>query len=124
MLFILYIADRMWPQTTISLPVLTMTLLLLVVISSLNYSHTLAQELDNSNLSEIRIVDPNPILVDNKSGNLLNNMSLVTMINETRAGTIADGISKLLLVVNYESPIKFSILDDENGQLSGTLSTL
>ncbi len=110
--------------TTTSLSLLTLTMLLLGAILSLNYNQTLAQELDSSILSKIRIVDPKPTLIDNKTGSLINDISSVADITKTRTGTIADGISKLLLVVNYENPIKFSLLEDEDGQSSGTLSTL
>ena len=106
MLITLYFVDRMRVQTPTSLSVLTIIILLLAVISSSNYNHVLAQELDKANLSEIRIVDPNPTLIDNKSGSLINDISWAANINETRTGTIADGVSKLLLVVNYENPVK------------------
>ncbi len=125
MLMTLYFIDRMRIQTTTaSLSLLTITILFLGVILSLNYNHALAQELDSSNLSKIRIVDPNPTLIDNKTGSLINDISLAANINETRTGTIADGVSKLLLVVNHEDPVKFSILEDESDQSSGTLSSL
>ena len=121
----LYFIDRIHvPIITTSLSLLTITILLLGVILSLNYNQSLAQELDSSNLSKIRVVDPNPTLIDNKTGSLINDTSLAANTTETSTGTIADGVSKLLLVVNYENPVKFTIVDDENGQLSGLLSTL
>ena len=109
---------------TVNLSLLTITILLLGVMLSLNYSHALAQKLDSSNLSKIRIVDPNPTLIDNKTGSLINDTSLAANITEIRTGTIADGVSKLLLVVNYEDSVKFIIVNDEDDQSSGTLSTL
>ena len=46
------------------------------------------------------IVDPNPKLIDNKSGSLINDINLASTDHDKRNGTIADGVSKLLLIIS------------------------
>ena len=71
------------------------------------------------------IVDPNPSLI-NQHGNINDNISLITSIKTCRNGTIADdGVSKLILVVDSNNPLQFSINDTKPDDLTnGTLSCL
>lgn len=110
------------------LPKTFLSFLILVVFSSLisiyfNFNPALAHDNINHSLSGLQIIDPNPKLIDNKSGNLINNITLAYNIHANKAGTIADGISKLLLVTSYKNPINFSIADDTNLS-KGTLSCI
>jgi ABC-type lipoprotein release transport system permease subunit len=43
------------------------------------------------------LLDPNPSLIDN-SGNLKNNVTQAANIKDIRNGTVADGVSKLLIL--------------------------
>jgi hypothetical protein len=54
------------------------------------------------------VADPNPDLID-KDGNLKNDVSLAAGINKSRIGTIADGVSKLILLVYSNNRLQFSI---------------
>jgi hypothetical protein len=56
------------------------------------------------------ILDPNPSLIDD-DGNLINDISKVAGITTYRNGTIADGVSKLILLVYSHNPLQFSIND-------------
>jgi pimeloyl-ACP methyl ester carboxylesterase len=70
------------------------------------------------------LLDPNPSLVD-KDGKLINNINLAASLTTYRNGTIADGISKLILIVDSKNPLKFSINDTKPDNLTnGTLSSL
>jgi hypothetical protein len=51
------------------------------------------------------LLDPNPSLVD-KDGKLINNINLAASLTKYRNGTIADGISKLILIVDSINPLK------------------
>jgi pimeloyl-ACP methyl ester carboxylesterase len=69
------------------------------------------------------VLDPNPSLIDG-NGNLNNNISLAASITTDRIGTIADGISKLILVFKDNKALYFSIegrnsTDITDGRLSG-----
>jgi hypothetical protein len=44
------------------------------------------------------LLDPNPSLID-IDGNLINNINLAASLTTYRNGTIADGVSKLILIV-------------------------
>jgi pimeloyl-ACP methyl ester carboxylesterase len=70
------------------------------------------------------IVDPNSNLIDKKSDNLINNVTLVSNINSIRNGTIADGVSKLLLISIYNNPINISIANNDANFSKGTLRSL
>lgn len=59
-------------------------------------------------ISNPRIVDPNPNLI-NIDGTLKNNVSLAAKNNTERLGTVADGISKLLIVMDSNNTLQFSI---------------
>src|SRR5918999_4074801 len=54
------------------------------------------------------ILDPNPSLIDD-DGNLINDISKAADITTYRNGTIADGVSKLLLVIDSNNTLQFSI---------------
>jgi pimeloyl-ACP methyl ester carboxylesterase len=70
------------------------------------------------------IVDPNPSLI-NQHGNINDNISLIASIKACRNGTIADGVSKLILVVDSNNPLQFSINGTKPDDLTnGTLSCL
>ena len=71
-----------------------------------------------------RIVDPNPDLI-NKDITLQNNASLAASIDTERLGTVADGISKLLIVMDSNNTLQFSINGTNDNNLTyGVLSPL
>jgi pimeloyl-ACP methyl ester carboxylesterase len=63
------------------------------------------------------LLDPNPSLID-KDGKLINNINLAANLTTHRNGTIVDGISKLVLMVESKNSLQFSINDTTNGTLS------
>jgi pimeloyl-ACP methyl ester carboxylesterase len=70
------------------------------------------------------LLDPNPSLID-KDGKLINNINLAANLTSCRNGTIADGVSKLILIVESKSSLQFSINDTKPDNLTnGTLSSL
>ena len=70
------------------------------------------------------LLDPNPYLID-IDGNLINNINLAANLTTYRNGTIADGISKLILIVESKSSLQFSINDTKHDDITnGTLSFL
>ena len=83
-------------------------------------SHT-----DTSSISEpsYSLLDPNPSLID-KDGKLINNIKLAASLTTYRNGTIADGVSKLILIVESKYSLQFSIDDTKDNNLKGTLSSL
>ena len=67
------------------------------------------------------MLDPNPSLID-KDGTLINNIDLAASLTTNRNGTIADGVSKLILVVSSKNQLQFSINDTKPDNLAnGTL---
>jgi len=56
------------------------------------------------------LLDPNPYLID-IDGKLINNIDLAANLTTYRNGTIADGISKLVLIVKSENSLQFSVND-------------
>ena len=70
------------------------------------------------------LLDPNPSLID-EDGKLINNINLAASLTTYHNGTIADGISKLILIVESKSSLQFSINDTKPDDLTnGTLSSL
>jgi pimeloyl-ACP methyl ester carboxylesterase len=70
------------------------------------------------------ILDPNPSLIDD-DGNLINDISKAVDITSYRNGTIADGVSKLILVVDSNKELQFSINETKPDDLiNGILSCL
>ena len=70
------------------------------------------------------LLDPNPSLID-KDGTLINNIDLAASLTTNRNGTIADGVSKLILVVSSKNQLQFSINDTKPDDLAnGTLRSL
>ena len=70
------------------------------------------------------ILDPNPSLIDD-DGNLINDISKAVDITSYRSGTIADGVSKLILVVDSNKELEFSINKTKPDDLiNGILSCL
>ncbi|MDQ3971445.1 MAG: hypothetical protein M3227_07130 [Thermoproteota archaeon] len=70
------------------------------------------------------ILDPNHSLID-EYVNLNDNISLAASLTTYCNGTIADGVSKLILLINSNNPLQFSINDTERDNLTnGTLSCL
>jgi pimeloyl-ACP methyl ester carboxylesterase len=63
------------------------------------------------------LLDPIPSLID-IDGNLINNINLAAGLTTYRNGTIADGVSKLILIVESKNLLQFSINDTTNGTLS------
>jgi pimeloyl-ACP methyl ester carboxylesterase len=70
------------------------------------------------------ILDPNPSLIDD-DGNLINDISKAVGITSYRNGTIADGVSKLIIVVDSNKELQFSINETKPDDLTnGILSCL
>ena len=69
------------------------------------------------------LLDPKPSLVD-IDGNLINNINLAASLTTYRNGTIADGVSKLILIVESKCLLQFSINGTKHNNLKGTLSSL
>ena len=70
------------------------------------------------------ILDPNPSLIDD-DGNLINDINKAVDITSYRNGTIADGVSKLILVVDSNKELQFSINKTKPDDLiNGILSCL
>jgi pimeloyl-ACP methyl ester carboxylesterase len=70
------------------------------------------------------LIDPNPDLIDT-DGKLINNIDLAANLTTHHNGTIADGISKLILIVESKSSLQFSIKDTSpDNPTNGTLSSL
>ena len=78
------------------------------------------------------LLDPNPKLID-KQGNLIQNVTLASnlipiqngKIVDGRNGTIADGVSKLIIKLVYNNPLRFSIEGKSPNDLrGGTLAPL
>jgi PGAP1-like protein len=70
------------------------------------------------------LIDPNPYLID-IDGKLINNINLAANLTTHRNGTIADGISKLILIVESKNSLQFSINDTRpDNPTNGTLSSL
>jgi pimeloyl-ACP methyl ester carboxylesterase len=86
--------------------------------------NTSAFNSSSSLLNSTIIVDPHPKLIDNKSGILINDINLVSIDQDKRNGTIADGVSKLLLITRYGNPLNFSIVNNDVNFSKGTLSNL
>jgi pimeloyl-ACP methyl ester carboxylesterase len=70
------------------------------------------------------LIDPDPYLID-IDGKLINNIDLAANLTTHHNGTIADGISKLILIVESKSSLQFSIKDTSpDNPTNGTLSSL
>jgi hypothetical protein len=70
------------------------------------------------------LLDPNPSLID-KGGNLKDNVTQAANIKDIGKGTVADGVSKLLILVPHNSKLQFSIKDQKPENLTdGMLSPL
>ncbi len=63
------------------------------------------------------LLDPNPSLID-IDGNLINDINLAASLTTYRNGTIADGVSKLILIVESKNSLQFFVNDTTNGMLS------
>ena len=59
------------------------------------------------------LLDPNPYLID-IDDNLINNINLAAKLATYGNGTIADGISKLILIVESKNSLQFSINDTKH----------
>lgn len=113
---------------------LTLSLQLLLVLSLIYPVLVLGLAGNKSNNNYLILKKPallNPIsysMIDNRTGNLKNSLDFITKIYDRPAqGTIADGVSKLLLVVlNYSKPLESSLkANDTNVKgAGGTLSSL
>ena len=78
----------------------------------------------SSSSSKPPLLDPTPSLID-EDGNLINNINLAASITTQRNGTITDGVSKLILLVDSNNPLKFSINRTNSDDLAnGMLSSL
>jgi pimeloyl-ACP methyl ester carboxylesterase len=106
--------------------------LLFILVTSLLSTASFAAALNNnlmkgSNIAgsshTATLLNPNPQLID-KDGNLIQNFNLSS--NLTRSiGTIADGVSKLIIEVAHKHPLAFSIVGTNPKNLTdGTLLPL
>jgi hypothetical protein len=78
----------------------------------------------SSSKSHYSVLDPNPSLID-KDGNLINNITSAASLPTYRSGTIADGVSKLILVVDSNNTLQFSINGTKADNLTnGAVSSL
>jgi pimeloyl-ACP methyl ester carboxylesterase len=78
----------------------------------------------SSSKSPYSLLDPNPSLID-KDGKLINDINLAASLTTYRNGTIADGVSKVILVVDSTKELQFSINGTKPDDLTnGTLSCL
>ena len=80
----------------------------------------------NDTLIGPRLLDPNFKLL-NEDGDLKNDVSSLLKLDSDhlRNGTIADGVSKLVLILNSNSTLRFSIADTAPDNLTnGTLTSL
>ena len=75
------------------------------------------KKLQNANIDTLStskpscsLLDPNPSLID-KDGKLINNIKLAASLTTYRNGTIADSVSKLILIIDSKSSLQFSIND-------------
>ena len=67
------------------------------------------RKLHNANVGSkpsYSLIDPNPCLID-IDGNLTNNIDLAANLKTYHNGTIADGISKLILIVESKNSLQF-----------------
>jgi pimeloyl-ACP methyl ester carboxylesterase len=70
------------------------------------------------------LLEPNQSLID-KEGKLIRNINLAANLTTYRNGTIADGISKLILLVDSKSSLQFSINNTKpDNPTNGTLNSL
>ena len=70
------------------------------------------------------LLDPNPSLID-ENGNLVNDISKAASLTTYRDGTIADGVSKLILIINSNNTLQFSINGTKAHNLAnGALNSL
>jgi len=77
-----------------------------------------------SSKSRYPLLDPNPSLID-ENGDLVNDINKAASITTCRNGTIADGVSKLILVVDSNKELQFSINGTKPDDLTnGTLRSL
>jgi len=78
----------------------------------------------SSSKSPYSLLDPNPSLID-ENGNLINDINLAASLTTYRNGTITDGVSKLILLIDSNDPLQFSINHTKPDDLSnGMLSSL
>jgi ABC-type lipoprotein release transport system permease subunit len=96
------------------------TLIIVLIVPSVIYgleSNVSSASLNISPLASVSSTNPKPILLYpnpsliDKSGNLKNNITQAANIKDIRNGTVADGISKLLILVPHISKLQFSIKD-------------
>jgi pimeloyl-ACP methyl ester carboxylesterase len=94
---------------------LSLSLVLVLVLCSANtiiaYGLSSISSNVNSNniiISNPKILDPNPGLIDG-NGKLKKDTSLVANTDAVRLGTIADGVSKLLLVIDSDKSLQLSV---------------
>jgi len=112
--------------TPIILSVLLLTLVLALCSDNTKIVYGLVSDSARNNLiiSNPKILDPNPGLIDG-NGKLKNDFSLIANTNSVRPGTIADGLSKLLLVIDSNKTLQFSIDGTTRDNLiNGTLNSL
>jgi len=99
--------------------------LVVSLLSTTSFVAALNTNLKGSNIAasshNATLLNPGPRLID-KKGNLIQNVNLPS--NLTRSiGTIADGVSKLIIEVAYKNPLTFSIVGMNPNNLSdGILS--
>jgi pimeloyl-ACP methyl ester carboxylesterase len=113
-----------------SVPIILASLFVLSLIS-LSPSNAVTDEreswtIHNDTSIGYRLLYPNSELL-NEDGDLKNDISSLAKLDSAhlRKGTIADGVSKLVLILNSNSTLRFSIADTTPDNLTnGTLTSL
>jgi hypothetical protein len=86
--------------------------------------HNANVDVSSSSKPSCSLLDPNPSLID-KDGKLINDINLAASLTTYRNGTIADGVSKLILIGESKRSLQFSINNTKPDNLTnGTLSSL
>lgn len=99
-------------ENIIIVPLARLLLLLVLVSTSVAYttasSYGLVEKSHNNMdpLSKPLVLDPNPTLVT-KDGTLKNDVSSAAGVTTNRIGAIADGSSKLILIVESNKALNF-----------------
>ncbi len=79
-------------------------------------------ENDSLTISEVRVIDANPIYLDGQEFAQLDTFALAGMPGTARNGFLADGASRLAIVVSMAEPATLSLsLDDADGTIEASV---
>jgi pimeloyl-ACP methyl ester carboxylesterase len=94
-------------------------------LQNTNVTHSSSSSSSSNFNPPYSLLDPNPSLINEDGSNINDNISLIARIKTCRNGTITDGVSKLILVVDSNNDLRFSIKGTKPDDLTnGTLSYL